>query len=59
MQVHPVANLFPSMRDDEYAALKADIQTNGLREPVWTWQGELIDGRNRLSSSFSKIRALM
>jgi site-specific DNA-methyltransferase (adenine-specific) len=36
------------MADDAYQALKADIAAHGLREPVWTWRGELIDGRHRL-----------
>lgn len=44
---HEVANLFPLMSGDEYASLAADIDANGLREPIWTYQGEIIDGRNR------------
>jgi DNA modification methylase len=48
MKTHEVANLFPLMTPEEFTALKADIQANGLREPVWTWQGKVIDGRNRL-----------
>lgn len=35
------------MSDAEYAALKADIERHGVREPVWTYQGQLIDGRHR------------
>jgi len=31
----------------EYEALKADIKAHGVRLPVWTWQGKVIDGRNR------------
>lgn len=44
---HEVANIFPMMGDDEFAALKSDIAENGLREPIWTWNGQIIDGRNR------------
>jgi site-specific DNA-methyltransferase (adenine-specific) len=48
MRIHKVAKLFPPMSDEEFAAFKADVAANGLREPVWTYQGEVIDGRNRL-----------
>lgn len=44
---HAVASLFPPMTDDEFAALKADIEANGLREPIWTHEGRIIDGRHR------------
>ena len=47
-QYHSVANLFPLMQGDEFEALKADIQTNGLLEPIWLDpDGRIIDGRNR------------
>lgn len=35
------------MRGEEFVALKEDIRTNGLREPIWLHQGKIIDGRNR------------
>lgn len=44
---HEVADLFPLMTSEEYQALRADIALNGLREPIWTYQGRIIDGRNR------------
>lgn len=47
---HEVADIFPMMGDDEFAALKADIRANGQREPIWTYQGKVIDGRNRLKA---------
>jgi ParB-like chromosome segregation protein Spo0J len=47
MKFHPVADLFPLMGPTEFEALKADIAANGLREPVWTWKGRILDGRNR------------
>src|SRR5437588_685622 len=47
MQFHDVANIFPMMGDEEYRALVADIKANGLHQPIWTYQGKIIDGRNR------------
>lgn len=35
------------MTADEYAALKADIAESGLLEPLLTFDGKIIDGRNR------------
>ena len=47
MEFHDVANMFPLMADDEYQALVEDIRAHGLREPIWTHEGKIIDGRNR------------
>jgi ParB-like chromosome segregation protein Spo0J len=49
MKVHPVAELFPLMSEEELAELAHDIKTNGLLNPVIVDKnGVLIDGRNRL-----------
>src|SRR3712207_3877796 len=45
---HEAASIFPLMTGPEYADLKADIDKNGQREPVWLWEGKVIDGRNRV-----------
>jgi N6-adenosine-specific RNA methylase IME4 len=47
MEFHEVANIFPLMIGDEFRALVEDIRQNGLIEPIWTYQGKIIDGRNR------------
>jgi len=45
---HPVANLFPLMVGDDFAALAEDVKSNGLLEPIWLHpDGRVIDGRNR------------
>lgn len=50
MEFHEMANIFPMMGADEYEALKHDIAANGLLEPIWTYQGKIIDGRNRYNA---------
>lgn len=47
LPLHPLAELFPAMDPDEYEAFKADVAEHGLREPVWAWNGQVIDGRHR------------
>lgn len=48
-EVHPAANVFPLLDDDELKQLADDIQHQGLQEPiVLTADGRtLVDGRNR------------
>lgn len=47
MKAHKYANLFPLLDPDQFRALADDIKANGQREPIITWQGEIVDGRNR------------
>lgn len=45
---HEIAALFPLMMGQEFDELKADIQANGLIEPIWLHPDQsIIDGRNR------------
>jgi len=44
---HPLADIFPLTEGEEFATFKADIAENGLRESIWLWQGQIVDGRNR------------
>ncbi|HVT90640.1 MAG TPA: DNA modification methylase [Tepidisphaeraceae bacterium] len=44
---HPLSELMPRMRPQEYEALKADLADNGLREDIWLFEGKIIDGRHR------------
>lgn len=51
--VHPAADLFPLLQEEEFQALCADIQERGLVQPVTIWtDGTLLDGRNRLLACF-------
>lgn len=47
MEFHEVASIFPLLMGDELQSLKDDIAQNGLIESIWTYQGKIIDGRNR------------
>lgn len=50
MNAHKYANLFPLMDDDGITSLAQDIEKNGLLEPIWTYKGEILDGRNRFKA---------
>lgn len=50
-EVHPVAELFPMLDDEELQELADGIREYGLLEPlVYDAEGVLIDGRNRLAA---------
>ncbi len=50
--VHPAAELFPLLGDEELAELTDDVKAHGLHEAVWLYRDTdrgvmLLDGRNR------------
>lgn len=47
MNYHPASNIFPMMDAPEFLTLKRDIETNGLIEPIWMYEDQILDGRNR------------
>ena len=47
---HPAAKLFPAMQAEELKTLAQDIQANGLIEPILLYEGQILDGRNRLAA---------
>lgn len=47
MKFHPIASIFPMMPDADRLELQADIQHRGMIEPLWIYQGQILDGRNR------------
>src|SRR5262245_25033423 len=55
-KVHPAADVFPMLPEDELRKLGEDIKVNGLAEPIVLWSSRdrsevfLIDGRNRLAA---------
>lgn len=46
-EFHPLANIFPLIDGKPYSDLMADVLKHGVREPVWLYEGKILDGRNR------------
>ena len=47
---HPLSGIFPMMSGDEFVSLKTDIRANGLLDPIWLLDGQILDGRNRFKA---------
>jgi len=50
MEFHPIANIFPMMTGDDYREFAQDIATEGVREPITVYEGQILDGRNRYAA---------
>jgi ParB-like chromosome segregation protein Spo0J len=44
---HPLAEMFPVLKDAEFDDLVEDIRKHGLHEPISLFEQKIIDGRNR------------
>lgn len=47
LELHPLCTLFPRMVGADFEALKADIAQHGVRQPIVTHAGLILDGGNR------------
>lgn len=47
MNFHPISAEYPLLEGSEFEKLADDIAARGLEEPIWTFRGSIIDGRNR------------
>lgn len=47
MKFHPYSEIFPLIEGTAFDDLAADIKANGLRESIWLYKGQILDGRNR------------
>lgn len=45
--LHPLCTLFPRIDGDDFNSLVSDIKLNGLRNPIITHDGMILDGGNR------------
>ncbi|MEI6232912.1 MAG: ParB N-terminal domain-containing protein [Planctomycetota bacterium] len=50
MKPHPLASAFPFLTDEQMQELVDDIKKNGLRHPIITFDGMVLDGQNRLKA---------
>ena len=50
LENHPAADMFPMMPSERLAQLVADIERNGLRNPIVLLDGKILDGRNRYTA---------
>lgn len=47
LELHPLCSLFPRITGAEFDSLRDDIAANGLRQPITTHNGMILDGGNR------------
>jgi ParB-like chromosome segregation protein Spo0J len=47
IKFHALAALFPMLPAEGLRALSADIRDHGLHTPIMTFEGKILDGRNR------------
>lgn len=47
LEFHPLANLFPLMEGEAFQTLCQDIKGRGMEDPIWLYDGQILDGRNR------------
>jgi len=47
MKFHKYSHYLPLVEGEEYKKLVEDIRKNGLLEAIWTYEGQILDGRNR------------
>jgi len=47
LKYHPASNIFPLLTGPDFEALVKDIHEHGQKEPIWTYNGMIVDGRNR------------
>jgi ParB-like chromosome segregation protein Spo0J len=47
LAIHPVAELFPPLPPEDFAALVEDIRRHGVKVPILVHNGQIIDGRHR------------
>jgi len=47
-RIHPAASVFPLLEGDQFQSLVESIAVHGVQNPIVSYEGEVLDGRNRL-----------
>ena len=47
MEYHRYSEIWPLLEGDAFEKIKADIKANGQKYDILTYQGQVLDGRNR------------
>lgn len=47
MEFHPISKVWPLMSDEQLDELIEDIRSQGQLQPIWLYEGKILDGRNR------------
>jgi hypothetical protein len=50
LEAHPYADLFPMVTGAAFEELVASVHKYGLQEPIVTYDGKILDGRNRYAA---------
>ncbi len=57
MQFHKYADIFPLMDDVALNELAADIKATKQHNPIWLYEGKILDGRNRFKAcTIAKVK---
>jgi len=51
LEPHPLAQMFPAVPPDEMAQIVADIKKHGIIEPIWMYEGKVLDGWHRYQAA--------
>jgi hypothetical protein len=51
LEPHPLAQMFPAIPPDEMAQVVADIKKHGVIEPIWMYEGKVLDGWHRYQAA--------
>jgi hypothetical protein len=47
LDFNSLSTIFPLIEGAAFEELVADIKAYGVREPIWLYDGKILDGRNR------------